>query len=1157
MKRLTIGLFLLLAVSLGIGAAAKNAPTYMTPEKREIAQENIANYKWAREESSTWKSRADRVYSNFSSPEETLWSRITSQEIPRAASVTLPQDPAFGSCPYCETNLLSDYGMYPWICDGVNYQWKLQCPDCRRRFPSNNFSSFYQAGLNEHGTFDYALALQNGSHLLTNDLYPEKGDIWGVDDGYGWRPGTSFVANGKTLESRYAFIAYYNHWEIWHPNGHVQSALSALATAYVLTEDPKYGRLGAILLDRIADVYPDMFTGKYAPDFYNVDGGTPSGRALGSVLECTLSYNLAKYYDYLYWIFDDPFVLNFLAKKAAQYNLGDSRADGGVENEKNMSDLVRQNIENGILREVLNGVSSENIKGNLGMHQASAAMAAVVLDSHSETADVLDQILQSSDLQEVLYQPSEGCPRYNSLTISALDKLFDVLPSFYENPKVIERLKVNFPLTLASRKTAPIGDSGSMLGKEFQTPTEMLIRAFTETGDPEIAQFLYLANGNSTDGLNAGIFTHTDNWINYINAIVKEHGESLLSKSSAVTGTQGFFALRDGYLAEDNTLRDFWMHFGATTGHGHADALNLGIDAFGIDLAPDLGEPETIASTPRSNWTRSTIAHNTVQVNDKPQERISGGTALHFDGENDGFVQVMDARAADAYDEADEYRRTVVMMDYEDVSYGIDFFHVIGGDSHTYSFHAMSDTVFETENLNLIAQETGTYAGDSIAFGYLEQSGYDALYDVKRAEQPTDEFSVDFNICDWNRTLDASQNVHLRMTMLNDFASEVALAKGQPPQINDNPEALQFVLARREGSDLNSLFTTVFEPYDTTRYIVSQEQVAIVPIGGDATSANDTAKAVKITLTNGRVDYVVYATNNETLYRVDDRFEFQGFVGVLSFDGDTVIQSYLHDGSILGETNTVPAYSGTVTDFTRELVFENVLLFTPDQADLNLDALIGRYAFVGDNVYPIEGVWFEDGSVLLKVGDVSFINGCQNFVFDYAIEVGQSIRIPLTECDSDAPIWEKIDAQAVIAGNTLSVPLSAVTPSGAEVTYELASKLRGAKIVGNTFYFNPDLAQLGENHVGIIAKNGSLESTIHFSVTVYLPSSGNDIGDIDLDGDIDVSDAVLLFQHSMLPDTYPIEYIGNLDFNRDGVVDVYDAVLLFQHSMLPDLYPIS
>jgi hypothetical protein len=63
-------------------------------------------------------------------------------------------------------------------------------------------------------------------------------------------------------------------------------------------------------------------------------------------------------------------------------------------------------------------------------------------------------------------------------------------------------------------------------------------------------------------------------------------------------------------------------------------------------------------------------------------------------------------------------------------------------------------------------------------------------------------------------------------------------------------------------------------------------------------------------------------------------------------------------------------------------------------------------------------------------------------------------------------------------------------------------------------------------------------------------------GDVTGNGSVDISDAVLLFQHSMIPDIYHVTYPGSMDFTNDGSLDIDDAVLLFQHSMIPDLYPI-
>ena len=64
-------------------------------------------------------------------------------------------------------------------------------------------------------------------------------------------------------------------------------------------------------------------------------------------------------------------------------------------------------------------------------------------------------------------------------------------------------------------------------------------------------------------------------------------------------------------------------------------------------------------------------------------------------------------------------------------------------------------------------------------------------------------------------------------------------------------------------------------------------------------------------------------------------------------------------------------------------------------------------------------------------------------------------------------------------------------------------------------------------------------------------------GELNSDGAVDMNDAILLLQHSMFPELYPLDYAGNVDFTGDGVVDMNDAILLLQHSMFPELYPIN
>ena len=499
---------------------------------------------------------------------------------------------------------------------------------------------------------------------------------------------------------------------------------------------------------------------------------------------------------------------------------------------------------------------------------------------------------------------------------------------------------------------------------------------------------------------------------------------------------------------QTDTMRAMWMYYGQNdplASHGHSDTLNLGFLAYGMDLTPDLGYPNFADAVDmhRAQWVVNTISHNTVVVDKKRQQPQRSAIPIHFDGSSD-YVQLIDVEAPQAYTQTEQYRRSTAMIKVDDEhSYGVDFFKVVGGNDHHFSFHSMEGEV-SVEGLQLTPQQNsegqyvGTYAGEDVAFGNRVDdvagkpyagSGFHWLKDVDRDDQPSEQFSVDWNVKDtWNvlgNGIKADTDVHLRLTMLTPL-DDVALANGQPPNNKPgNPEVLRYFIGHREGGELNSLFTSVIEPYRGERYIESIEAVSMTLADEQSIPIEDgEGKAVKVTLKNGRTDYIIYASDTDAIYRVDDRILFKGFMGVYSEQDDEGVYQYLHDASWIGLESEVQGNSqqlldaidalaypvnikGTVVDFTKQLSVHNTIDIALDLQNTAMDSLIGTWLYIepagsGNAVYEIKAITkLGEDLYRASIGDITLI---RSFVDDYDfskeylydIAEGSGLSIPLT-----------------------------------------------------------------------------------------------------------------------------------------------------------------
>ncbi|MBQ2743419.1 MAG: S-layer homology domain-containing protein [Oscillospiraceae bacterium] len=1159
----------------------KSEPTYYTYDMRRTVCENIEKYDWARDTAKSAVARADKYLEQY----EYMYYSMPGEGIPITIRPGLKDEPDYKLCRYCGVDVIAEYGNGTtggWIYDIVGRPWKIQCPECKRLFPSNDFESLYELGRDTAGYYSAERAREENEKLkeasggktdyLRNDLYPEiaesnrdplrkdengeyyivDGATWGVDDGYGYRTGRTYkISDTVEIPEHHMYIGTY----LWNYFGEVATALDYLSRAYVMTDDAKYGRAGAILMDRMADLFPSFDFSRYNGIYPSSDGGSGLGKLHGRIDDADYARQFALECDAFFPMLKDSQVIDFLSRNAEKW---------GLENKKSSPEEIWDNWEYGILDESFCAMKRKDIDGNFGMKQYALACAAIVRDREPVTSEMIEWIYATdtapaasrectggslmSKLVDVIDRDGmgdEAAPNYNVVWITRLYQVAEMLSLYkgegdynlYNNPKFTQMFTAFMPVFLTESHTVEIGDTGGVANMTASDGISLYSGALKHLRDteyaPKLANYIYMRNGYTTEGLNYGIYEENPERLE--DEVLELVDENYEQQSEIMTGF-GFAVLRDGLKTKNatsttaqNTLRDIWMYFGRTSGHGHLQMLNLGMDAYGLNVAPDTGYPELTGYQPnRWQWVRTTISHNTVTVNEKQQNQMTAAaTPLHF--EDAGKVKVMDIEAPGAYTETSEYRRCAVMVEVnDDVAYTVDFFRIKGGEQHTYSFHSQAENAYPAdESINLTYQTedgtpntpyVGSYADVNWPVGEDPVSptntanywtkyprGYSWMDKVRYDKNlKTGKIAVEFDVRDYRKAITDSKGIKLRLTQLNDFVpDEVAIVGGYVPQSSRNtglPKTLDYVLVHRKGPNLDTLFTTVLEPYKNTRYISEIDAVDITAIDGTE-GDNDVARAVKVTHIDGRVDYIVYATNNAVIYNVADVFTFRGAVGVYSLNASgNVVYRYVTDGDIIGEATGSPAnYSGTVAGYQRDLSFDNYIDVNMVCADI--DSLAGKYIHIANDeirnaVYRIDSASEnKDGTIRLDIGTVSLIRGHNDVTdFDsgyvYDIQNNQKFTIPMSFADENLPMFDEVSSSlSTSAGSAITIGIKAKSPiDGMRLSYDALIFPRGASINSATgvVTWKPDSSQVGDNHFAVTARDSDgRESTIHFTVTVY------------------------------------------------------------------------
>lgn len=1065
--------------------------TIYTEEMVKNARYNVVNYEWGKKLLKEVTEKAQIYVDKL----EVIYHLIPCEGLPRSYknSTMLVPDDIKCNCPNCGINVDIKYG--DWDYDGTYEEtWKIICPECQMRFPTNDFELLYQRGLDENRVYHRELAYKRNAEAvargekdaLVNELYPEKGPTWMVDDGFGWSPesgtyGTKDLAQFAPIAKYHKFLWWGSHK--FRERSSLRTILNTLRDAYLYTGDEKYGRAGAIILDRVADVYPDMDIKKVCINYQIGHGTHFSGKAVGNISEYYITETFVRAFDAFRPMFYDEEVIAYLSQKASQFNL---------ENPKSNGELIQRNMEEGILYAIFEGIKNASVHGNFGLHQKVATLIAIAFDRQPITNEIFDWLKAPYKVEyELVHDPIFGLEyqglclntgggmvstfvneidrdgfggeisiSYNhfwfngALIASILHKYGKSDWDLYANPKVRKMFDTFARMTVGHGYSLLFGDGGVMGEGKLIPFTDDMIQGYIDVKDPVMAQIFYLYSGGKFDESKLGVFTNIEELKKSILDDIATYGEYKLI-SENMTG-YGLAIARGGEKKEElDTRYDTWMYYGRTVGsHAHLDMLHMGIDAYGFNFGPDFGDPEfKLHSANRHEWIRNTIAHNTVAVGEFGQQPVYTGTPLHYDVTDK--VKLIDVECNNAYAQTDIYRRTLVTIAANDeVAYTLDFFRVKGGDKHTYSFHTQSFMGYSTDTLELVKQVdengeyVGTYAGPDVPYGPDPYSrddeyaanpkytrGYTWLKNVNRGthKAETCEFDVNFKQTNFQKFgPDATAlNLNMKFHALNDWkADNVDIVTGYAPRVplNKNIPGLDYMFIKRTGVNLDTLFTSLLEPYKVESYILKAEQIPVVIKDGKE-DANDVVKAVKVTLKSGRVDYVIYATNKTVTYHLTDgavNFDFKGFVGVYSVDGKGV-HSYINDGTLIGEIASIGAYTGTVVDFTKEFVMDNYITIKPDQTIDDLSVLENQYIYVdnkgakwngsyefkevtqdGEGIvldkcngsYRIKKARQEGENIVLDLGNCSLIEAYKDDYdldagFVYTIAEGQKFIIPI------------------------------------------------------------------------------------------------------------------------------------------------------------------
>ncbi len=860
----------------------KRGKSYYTDEMLETARENLQ----AHPELADGIKRDTRY---VSMADEEIFQALPSWNVPRQCYSNWP-------CPDCGEDIFKHSGFYPWKA-GTGEPWKLTCPECGRKFPTNDWAA----------------------DDFTSGEYP--------DDGWG------FPLTGTERSDYAGWIAYYNHHQLWQKVG---GELRRLSLRYLLFDDEAAAHRAGILLARIAYVYPGLNMRWQQVK----DGYLRPGRLLvdGNWERTQILVPACKAYDAIWeYLGQDQALADFLRAK-----------DPSIETPDDVRALIDtymvQVFGYDWLRRELSG-------GNMGARERDLAEMAVCANMGPVTDRWIEELFThaySSGLNRGGFDDEtliNTMTREGPVWISALGYAMGYLPSKSDMAEILARvqsdewgkrcdlydaeqyprLRAEFDawvnMLAAGRFGPSYGDSGNPRAARYPNgiparlktpymrayrrwPTDTIARALHRAGKPEIELF------------------EPNVWDEVV-AHAERIGPGDPLRSRVMDGV-GFVFLESRAGAEDIADRaGLALRYGYGRGHQHEDNLNVEMFAHGVSVTPELGYP--CWAHPMGN-TSSVAHHITGMIDYGPQYQgfISHGTLKGFGG-------APEASFADVSAEPDGfpnrfYRRAICLADAPDGNvYALDIFRMAGGTTRTWCFHGPAHDDFDS---SLDFTPTGEDALPIKRMGRRMQSNVVEPADARADGDVRGEWTHD------------ESDLRLRVDVLGAPDRRYLTARCAKTDI----PPIRYLFAEDNAEDGASEFVSVWQPYreEGGAFI---ERIERLEVSGATGDAEYDPVAVRVTLADGRTDTFIYSLDPEAELQAGG-IEFSGSFGYWSEQDGAPRCAHLVNGRYLraGDAEVTldpPRVEATVSELDLR---ERTLTLDRDlPGDLDLQ---GRLAYI-------------------------------------------------------------------------------------------------------------------------------------------------------------------------------------------------------------------